>query len=357
MEYNVANMTAIRVWSFRIGLLFFLGEVATVVVLVFGGWRVINGLMTIGTLVAFATYLRMLSEPIRNMGMIINVIARTMASGERIFEILNAKPEIKSPENAIDMTDMRGHVVFDHVTFGYTRARPVLHDLSLEAKPGQVIGLFGLTGSGKSSLTGLMTRFYDVNKGKVLIDGHDVRTVDLDSLRRNIGIVMQETFLFSATLRENIAFGRPDASLEEVVAAAKAAQAHRFISELPDGYDSIIGERGVNLSGGQKQRIAIARALLLNPRILILDDSTSAVDTETEFQIQQALKQVMQGRTTFIIAQRLLSLRHADEIIVLEKGRVVQRGHHEELLEQPGLYREVYDLQLRDQERMLQVGD
>lgn len=356
-EFNAANMKAIRIWAFRYGFLYFLSNLATVVVLILGGWRVIAGAATIGTIIAFTQYLRMLSEPIQNLGMVINVVARTIASGERVYEILNARPEIVSPPEPVDMRAMQGHVVFDHVTFGYQRGRPVLHDICLEARPGQVVGLFGLTGAGKSSLTGLMTRFYDVNKGQVLIDGHDVRTVDLDSLRRNIGIVMQETFLFSATLRENIAFGRPDATLEEVVAAAQAACAHDFISALPEGYDSLIGERGVNLSGGQKQRVAIARALLLNPRILILDDATASVDTETEFQIQQALKRLMQGRATFIIAQRLLSLKHADEIVVLEHGRIVQRGRHEQLLEQPGLYREIYDLQLRDQEQALQIGD
>jgi ATP-binding cassette subfamily B protein len=350
-EFNRANMSAIKLWSFRNGFLFFLSQLATVAVLLYGGWQVITGVLTLGTLVVFGRYLAMLAEPLQNLGMIVNIIARTMASGERVYDILDVKPRITSRAGARPIDDMRGHVRFEGVAFGYHRQLPVLRDIDLDAPPGTVVALFGPTGAGKSSVTALIPRFYDVDDGRVTIDGHDVRDLDLDSLRRNIGIVMQETLLFSATVRENIAFGRPDATEDEVIAAAKAARAWGFIHDLPDGLDAIIGERGVNLSGGQKQRLAIARALLLNPRILILDDATASVDTETEHQIQLALKELMRGRTTFIIAQRLLSLKQADEIIVLDHGRIVQRGAHADLIEQEGLYRRVYDLQLRDQEQ------
>jgi ATP-binding cassette, subfamily B, multidrug efflux pump len=352
-EFNQANMAAIRLWAFRNGFLFFLSQLATVAVLLYGGWQVITGAITLGTLVIFGRYLAMLSEPLQNLGMIVNVIARAMASGERVYDILDVKPRITSRADARVVDDMRGHVRFEGVSFGYQRQMPVIRDIDIDAPPGTVTALFGPTGAGKSTITALIPRFYDVDSGRVTIDGHDVRELELDSLRRNVGIVMQETLLFSATVRENIAFGRPEATDDEVIAAAKAARAWGFIQDLPDGLDAVIGERGVNLSGGQKQRLAIARALLINPRILILDDATASVDTETEHLIQQALKELMRGRTTFIIAQRLLSLKQADQIIVLEHGRIVQRGTHAELVEQEGLYRRIYDLQLRDQEQVV----
>ena len=356
-EFNAANMRAIRIWSIRFGLLYFLSNIATIVVLIYGGWRVITGASTIGTITAFITYLVIVAEPIRNLGMIINVIARAVASGERVFEILDTRPDLTSKPEAIVPERLKGHVVFDHVGFAYRRDAPVLHDINIDARPGSTIALFGLTGAGKSTIASLIPRFYDVTKGRVLIDGIDVCDLDMEALRRNVGIVMQETLLFSATIRENIAFGRPDATEEEIVAAAKAARAHDFISRLPEGYDSWVGERGVNLSGGQKQRLAIARAILINPPVLIFDDATSSVDTETEFLIQQALDELMESRTTFVIAQRLVSLKRADEIIVLDHGRIVQRGTHDQLLKEDGLYRDIYDLQLRDQEQVMQVGD
>ena len=259
-EFNRANMSAIKLWSFRNGFLFFLSQLATVAVLLFGGWQVIAGALTLGTLVVFGRYLAMLAEPLQNLGMIVNIIARTMASGERVYDILDVKPRITDRAGAQALDDMRGHV-FEDVTFGYQRQIPVLRDITLDAPPGKSLRC-SATGAGKSTITSLIPRFYDIDAGRVTIDDYDVRDLELDSLRRNIGIVMQETLLFSATVRENIAFGRPEATDDEVVAAAKAARAWGFIQDLPDGLDAIIGERGVNLSGGQKQRLAIARALL-----------------------------------------------------------------------------------------------
>jgi ATP-binding cassette subfamily B protein len=253
----------------------------------------------------------------------------------------------------VTLEQIEGRVTFENVSFRYQNSDAyVLRELDIQADPGQVIALLGRTGSGKTTAVNLIPRFYDVTKGSVEIDGVNVKKLDLETLRPQIGIVLQESLLFSATIRENIAYGRQDATEEEIVAAAKAARAHDFITEFDDGYDTEVGERGTTLSGGQRQRIAIARALLLNPRILILDDSTSSVDTETEYLIQQALQTLMQGRTTFVIAQRLQTLIHADQILVLDQGQIVERGRHEELLEQEGLYKEIYDLQLRDQERL-----
>ena len=249
---------------------------------------------------------------------------------------------------------LRGEVEFDHVTFRYFgENKYALEDINLSVQPNQVIALIGLTGSGKTSLINLIPRFYDVTKGRVCVDGHDVREVDLLSLRRQIGLVLQTSLLFSASLRDNLAFGRPDATDEQIIAAAKAAQAYDFIQQLPKGLDTVVGERGVTLSGGQRQRVAIARALLMDPRILILDDSTSSVDSQTEHLIQQALDRLMEGRTTFVIAQRLSTVRRADLILVMDQGRIVQRGTNAELLAQEGLYRHIYDLQLRDQEEFL----
>jgi len=244
-------------------------------------------------------------------------------------------------------------VTFEDVSFAYNGGQPILHHISFSAQPDQVVALIGPTGSGKSTLTNLIPRFYDPTEGRILIDGCDIRQVTLQSLRRQIGIVLQDSFLFSSTIAENIAYGRPDASKEEIVAAAKAARGHDFIMSFPGGYETMVGERGVTLSGGQKQRIAIARALLHDPRILILDDSTSSVDTETEHLIHQALEVLMEGRTTFVIAQRLLTLKNADCILVLDHGEIVERGTHQQLLAYHGLYREIYDLQLKDQEEFV----
>jgi len=336
---------------------------STALILWFGGQEVLAGRMTLGTLVAFNGYVAMLGNPARRVGFFVNMLSEAVASAERIFELLDEPVLIRSPENAVPLPRLEGKVTFENVSFRYPNSdKYVLRDLDIEAEPGQMIALLGKTGSGKTSVVNLIPRFYDVPRrsGRVLVDGVDVKEVDLASLRSQIGIVLQESLLFSATIRDNIAYGRLDASEEQVVAAAQAARADKFIREFPDGYETMVGERGVTLSGGQRQRVAIARALLMDPRILILDDSMSSVDTETEYLIQQALKTLMEGRTTFVIAQRLQTLIDADQILVLEQGKIAQRGKHEDLLAEGGLYKEIYDLQLRDQERLrrelLQLG-
>jgi ABC-type multidrug transport system fused ATPase/permease subunit len=277
-------------------------------------------------------------------------VARAQASAERVFEVLDKKAQIVTPADAYQPEAMRGHVTLERVQFAYSNdGREVLRGISLDAPPGTVTAMLGATGSGKSSIIQLLPRFYDVTGGSLLVDGVDVRHWDLAMLRRNVGFVLQETVLFSVSIRENIAYGRADATDDEVIAAARAAQAHEFVSALPQGYDTLLGERGINLSGGQKQRLAIARALLLNPRILILDDATSSVDMETEYEIQEALVTLMEGRTTFVIAQRLSSVRRADQILVLAEGQIVERGTHRELLALGGKYAELYALQMRDE--------
>jgi ATP-binding cassette subfamily B protein len=283
---------------------------------------------------------------VRRIGVIIPAVAMAASAGERVFEILDSESEVEEAPDAIELPPARGHVCFENVSFAYFGRRTVLTDLSFEAKPGQVIALLGMTGSGKSTVINLIPRFYDPDAGRITIDGIDIRQVTLNSLRDQIGIVLQETTLFAATIRENIAFGLPDACEEEVIAAARAAQAHDFILHMPDGYETKVGERGMTLSGGQKQRVAIARALLKNPRILLLDDSTSSVDTETEQLIQQALERLMRGRTAFVIAQRLSTVRMADQVLVLDRGRLAAIGTHNELLRQSGLYAEIYNRQL-----------
>ena len=271
------------------------------------------------------------------------------ASADRIFEILDAKNDVEDKPGAIDLDQVKGGVRFDNVTFRYFQhGEPVLQEISFAAEPGQTVALLGSTGSGKSTIINLIPRFYDASEGQVLVDGHDVRDLKLDSLRQGIGIVLQETTLFSATIRENIAFGRPDSSEEEVIAAAKAAAAHDFILEFPEGYETDVGERGSTLSGGQKQRIAIARALLMDPHILILDDSTSSVDLNTEYEIQKALDSLMVGRTSFVIAQRISTVLNADQILILDQGRIVDRGVHEELMENSAIYAEIYHSQLAE---------
>ena len=331
-------------------LLAFISNLGTLFIIWYGGSLVMQGSLTLGELVAFTTYLAQLVRPINLMGRIIPVLAIATSSGERIFEILDAIPDVDDRPESKPVENLRGEVRFEHVSFKYAFSRNVLNDVHFNARPGQIFALLGMTGSGKSTLINLIARFYDATAGRVLIDGNDVRDLQLRSLRQNIGIVLQDTVLFAASIRENIAFGNPHANEEEIIQAAMDAQAHDFILQMSDGYDTRVGERGTTLSGGQKQRIAIARALLTNPRILILDDATSSVDTRTERRIQQALNRLMEGRTTFVIAHRLSTIRRADQILVLDKGRIAAQGTHEELLVSSPLYSELYDLQLRSQE-------
>ena len=319
----------------------------------FGAWLITQGNLNEGSLLTFVLWLSLLQMPVRSLGFVISISARAVSATERVFELLDAESAVQEKPDAIDAGKLRGHVAFENVSFSYDRLSSVLQDIDIEAEPGKIIALLGPTGSGKSTVVNLIPRFYDVTAGRIAIDGIDVRDMTLESLRKNIGIVQQDVFLFIGTLRENIAYGRPESTLEEVQAAAKAARIHDFIESLPYGYDEWVGENGVTLSGGQKQRVAIARTLLLNPSILIFDDSTASVDSQTEYLIQQALAELMKGRTTFVIAQRLRTVRNADEIVVLDKGRVVERGSHEALLENDGLYRRIYDLELKDQEEAL----
>jgi len=330
-----------------------MGMGAQVAVLWVGAIMITKSDLSLGELTAFLLYLGLLIQPMRILGFIVQMFARAGAAGERIFEILDAESAVKEKPNAIVLSDMKGDVSFDRVHFGYDAISAVLIDVSFEAPAGKVVALLGPTGSGKTTIVNLLPRFYDVTAGSIKIDGIDIRDVTISSLRSTIGIIQQDVFLFSATIRDNIAYGAVDATNEQIIEAAKIARIHDFIMTLPDGYDTWVGERGVTLSGGQKQRISIARTLLLDPKILILDDSTSSVDTQTEYLIQQALSAVMKGRTTLVIAQRLRTVKNADQILVMKDGTIAERGTHEELIAKDGLYREIYDLELRDQEQAL----
>jgi ATP-binding cassette subfamily B protein len=377
-----ARVTIVSTWGVFMPTMTILVMFSTALILWFGGRMVVAGTLTLGEVVAFNAYLLLLAAPVQQLGFVVNSAGEAVAGGQRIFEILDLPEEIRSPASARPLSTLTGLVKFEDVSFFYRpfaplttdgntprtdpapasprapdrHTRAALHHVSFEAQPNQVIALIGPTGSGKTSLINLIPRFYDATDGRVLVGhsdgrGDDVKTVDLKALRSQIGIVLQTSLLFSTSLRENIAYGRVEASEAEIVAAAKAARAHDFILSLPQGYDTVVGERGLTLSGGQRQRVAIARALLMNPRILILDDATSSVDMQTEYLIQQALNTLMLGRTTFVIAQRLSTVKRADQILVLQDGRIVQRGKHDALVAGPGLYQEIYNLQLKDQEQ------
>ncbi|MFZ4826932.1 MAG: ABC transporter ATP-binding protein [Phototrophicaceae bacterium] len=341
-------------WSMFLPLTAFIAAISSILLLIAAGWLMgqPNSTLTVGEVVALNAYILQLAQPLRFLGFSILLTTQAIASSERVFEILDAPITVENKPDALIPSQIEGRIRFEDVGFAYDGEKSVLKHISFEAQPGQVIGIVGATGAGKTSLINLITRFYDVTTGKITLDGHDLRDLELGNLRRQIGMVMQSSLLFSETIHDNIAYGRAEATRDQVVAAATAANAHPFISEFEKGYDTMVGERGVTLSGGQRQRVAIARALLINPRILILDDSTSSVDTQTEFLIQDALRVLMNGRTTFIIAQRLTSVTHADLILVLDQGEVVERGTHDELIKHGGMYYDIYRLQMEDQDRL-----
>jgi ABC-type multidrug transport system fused ATPase/permease subunit len=307
---------------------------------------VVEGQMTLGTLVAFLAYIVSFYDPLRRLSEVDNTFQQAIAAGERIFELLDQAPEIQDAPDALQLDQMAGSVTFQGVSFAYVSGEEVLHDVTFHLAPGEVAALVGPSGAGKTSIANLLCRFYDPQQGGVAVDGHDLRSLTVRSLREHVAVVLQDTFLFNASVRENLLYGKPDAREEELIAAARAAYAHEFIAAMPDGYDTEIGERGVKLSGGQRQRLALARAILADPRILILDEATSSVDAEAEYLIQQALERVMQGRTALVIAHRLSTIRNADQIIALEGGRIREIGNHQELLARGGLYSQLYQRQL-----------
>ncbi|MBM3934836.1 MAG: ABC transporter ATP-binding protein [SAR202 cluster bacterium] len=326
-------------------------------VLWYGGMRVIEGSLTPGQLAQALFYLQIMSMPVRQLGMVVSNFARAVSAGERLFDILDTESPVKGKPNAVVVPRSKGHVRFEDVDCSYGNGPQVLKKINIDAPPGRITALLGAPGSGKTSVVNLLPRFYDVNSGRISIDGQSIRDVTLKSLRRNIGVVQKDVFLFNTSMRENIAYGRGEATMEEVVNAARVAQLHEYIETLPKGYETVIGERGVSLSGGQRQRLSIARAVLLDPPVLILDDSTSSVDAHTEEQIRAAMEAVMHGRTTFVIAHRLSTVHRAHQLLVLKAGEIVERGTHQELIRLGGLYRDIYDLQLRPQEEKMREFD
>lgn len=352
--YRDAQLNAASIWMKYIPMFEILSQCLTIILMIMGGFMVIDGEMTIGNMVTVNGYLWMLNSPLRQAGWIINDLQRFLTAIEKIYKVYTTEPDIKQPEHVVEKRKLKGSVTFDHVNY-YTNDDTVLEDISFHVEPGQTVGIIGATGSGKSSLINLICRFYDVNQGRVLVDDIDVRNLNLQTLRGNIGIAMQDVFLFSDTIEGNIAYGNPDCTFEQVQAAAKIANADEFIREMPEGYDTIIGERGVGLSGGQKQRISLARAILKDPSIIILDDTTSAIDMETESMIQNELKKISDERTVFIIAHRISSIIHADQILVLDNGRLVERGTHEQLLAKKGYYSTVFHHQYGEFDRFKKV--
>lgn len=353
--YRTRNLVTANIWAKYFPLMELIGDISVVILLALGGYFVMDGQLAPGALVAFFSLVWYIMDPLMNLGFMINTFSQSKASGERLLQILDEQSDLASPQDALKKERLDGRVAFHDVSLVYPNEKTAaLEHISFEAEIGSVTGLMGATGSGKSSVTQLIGRFYDATSGEVLIDGCPVKSYDLKSLRKNIGFVLQENFLFSSTIRDNIAYGRPEATMDEVIQAAKRAEADEFIKQLPNGYDTVLGERGMGLSGGQKQRISIARALLINPSILILDDATSAVDMRTEGLIQKAFRELMKGRTTFIIAHRISSLQMADQILVLEHGRIMERGTHDELVAKGGIYRRIYDIQYQDRDLVKQ---
>jgi ABC-type multidrug transport system fused ATPase/permease subunit len=343
--YN-EQMKAARMMSVNMPTMVFMVSIPTVLILWYGGHQVIAGNMTIGQITQFILLMSMMMMPIRRLGMMVNLFSRTASAGQRIMEILDAESEVKEKPDAIELGKVKGWVSFQDVSFSYDNLSPVLKNISFEVQPGQLVALLGQSGSGKSTISNLLARFYDVSGGKILVDGIDIRDVTLASLRKNVVTAQQDVFLFSATIRENIAYGAVGASMDKIVEVAKAAYLHNFIQAQPQGYETWVGERGDTLSGGEKQRLSIARTLLVNPGILILDDSTASVDSETEKLIRQALDKLIKGRTTFIITHRLPIIQNADLILMLQDGELVEKGTHKELIAKNGIYKEVYESQL-----------
>jgi ABC-type multidrug transport system fused ATPase/permease subunit len=346
-SYYRARVKGIRYWSTFFPAIRFLGSMATVVVLGLGAIMVMRGEMSLGTLVAFLAYITSFYEPINRLTEVDNIFQEAIAAGERIFELLDETTDVKDVPDAVDLPVIKGKMAFDQVYFRYGSGDKVLYDISFHITPGEMVALVGPRCAGKTSIANLICRFYDPIQGTVSIDEHDLRKVKLETLRSQVTVVLQDSFLFNNTVAENLLYGKPDATDEELIAAAKAANAHDFITELPHGYDTEVGERGVKLSGGQKQRLALARAILADPRILILDEATSSVDAEAEYLIQQALEKVLKGRTALVIAHRLSTIRNADKIIVLDQGRIVEKGNHQELMQRGGLYSQLYNRQMQ----------
>ncbi len=355
-ENRDAHVSAVALSSFFTPVLEVMSFLAVAIILWFGGRSAIAGTVTVGVIVAFLTYTSRLFQPILDLSMIFNTWQAAMAGGERVQSIIHINPEIQDKPDAIELEEVKGHVEFDHVDFRYVKDAPVLQDVSFEVQPGETVALVGPTGAGKTTIASLLMRFYDVTSGAVRIDGHDVRDVKLDSLRRRLGVVPQEPFLFQGTIAENIAFGRPTASQEEIVAAAKAANAHEFVSDLPDGYDTHIQEGSTNLSLGQRQLICLARVILVQPSILVLDEATSSVDLRTEALIQDAMQELMSGRTSLVIAHRLVTVQRANTLLVIDGGRIVERGTHQELLARDGVYAHLYQTQFLSSEEPAPVG-